>query len=111
MECGLIRKKMPFSEVSEFLILSYIYPKSKTLTSRNFILITFLVVYKTQKYDLEEKTLISQCGLRRKNVHFRGFRFCPILEMENLETSESFPLLQFFITLVALSMGKIKTFN
>ena len=44
--------------------------------SESFILIKFLVVYKTQnqKYDLKEKTFTLQCGLRRKNVHFRGFQ-------------------------------------
>ena len=44
--------------------------------SENFILIKFLVVYKTQnqKHDLKDKTLTLQCGLRRKNVHFRGFQ-------------------------------------
>ena len=31
---------------------------------------------------------------------FPSFRFCPILEIENLETSESFRLLQIFIALV-----------
>ena len=33
---------------------------------------------------------------------FPSFRFCPILEIENLETSESFRLLQIFIALVAI---------
>ena len=44
--------------------------------SESFILIKFLVVYKTQnqKHDLKDKTLTLQCGLRRKNVHFRGFQ-------------------------------------
>ena len=44
--------------------------------SESFISIKFLVVYKTQnqKYDLKEKTFTLQCGLRRKNVHFRGFQ-------------------------------------
>ena len=37
-----------------------------------------------------------------------GFRFFPMLEIENLETSESFLLLQIFIVSIALSMGKIK---
>ena len=32
---------------------------------------------------------------------FPGFQFCPILEIENMETSESFRLLQFFIVWVA----------
>ena len=42
---------------------------------------------------------------------FPSFRFCPILEIENLETSESFHLLQFFIVSVELSMGKIKNLS
>ena len=37
--------------------------------------------------------------------------FCPILEIENLETSESFHLLQIFIVSITLSMGKVKTFH
>ena len=40
---------------------------------------------------------------------FPSFRFCPILEIENLETSESFHLLQIFIVSITLSMGKVKT--
>ena len=44
--------------------------------SESFILLKFLVVHETQnrKNDLQEKTLILRCGLRRKNVNFRGFR-------------------------------------
>ena len=40
---------------------------------------------------------------------FPSFRFCPILEIENLETSESFHLLQILIVFITLSMGKVKT--
>ena len=40
---------------------------------------------------------------------FPSFRFCPILEIENLETSESFHLLQIFVVSIKLSMGKLKT--
>ena len=40
---------------------------------------------------------------------FPSFRFCPILEIENLETSESFHLLQIFVLSIKLSMGKLKT--
>ena len=36
---------------------------------------------------------------------FPSFRFCPILEIENLETSESFHLLQIFTVYITLSMG------
>ena len=41
-----------------------------------FILFKFSVAYETQnrKNNLKEKTLFLRCGLRRKNVHFRGFR-------------------------------------
>ena len=60
-----------------------------------------------------EKTLTLQCGLRRKNVHFRGFRVFDfaLFLIENFEKSESFGLLQLFIVLIALSVGKIKTFH
>ena len=37
---------------------------------------------------------------------FLSFRFCPILEIENLETSESFRLLQVLIT----SFARLKPF-
>ena len=57
-----------------------------------------------------KKTLTLRCGLTRKDV-IPGFRFCPVLEIENLETLGSFRLLQVFIVSVALSMGKIKTFH
>ena len=42
---------------------------------------------------------------------FPSFRFCPKLEIENLETSESFHLLIIFIVSIILSMGKVKTFH
>ena len=41
---------------------------------------------------------------------FPRFQFCPILEIENLETLESFHLIQTFIVSITLSMGKVKTF-
>ena len=69
------KKKIAISEVSKFSICPV--PKiENSEISESFILIKFLVVCKTQnqKYDLKEKTLILQCGLRRKNVHFRGFQ-------------------------------------
>ena len=37
---------------------------------------------------------------------FSSFPFCPILEIENLESSESFRLLQIFIA----SVAKLKAF-
>ena len=42
---------------------------------------------------------------------FSSFRFCPILEIEDLETSENFHLLQIFIVSITLGMGKVKTFH
>ena len=42
---------------------------------------------------------------------FPCFRFCPVLEIENLENSESFHLLQIFIIYITLNMGKVKTFH
>ena len=41
----------------------------------------------------------------RKKCPIPSFRFCPILEIENLETSESFHLLQIFTVYITLSMG------
>ena len=66
---------MKISEVPEFSILPYTQNR-KLGISQSFIFFKFLVVCKTriQKYDLKEKTLSLQCGLRRKNVHFRGLQ-------------------------------------
>ena len=47
----------------------------------------------------------EKCPISR----FPSLRFCPILEIENLETSESFHLLQIFVVSIKLSMGKLKT--
>ena len=47
----------------------------------------------------------------KKKCPFPSFRFWPILEMENLKTSESFHLLQIFIVSITLNMGKVKTFD
>ena len=80
----------------------------------SFLLLKFLVVYETQnlktdwKMTQKKKRLTLWYGLRRPR--FSSFRFCPILEIENLETSESFHLLQIFIVYITLSMGKVKTF-
>ena len=91
------------SKVSKFTILPYKIENSEILES--FILLKFLVVYirnsKSKKLP-RRKTL--RCGLRRKNAYFwrfPNFRFCTILEIKNLETSESFHLLQMVIVLVA----------
>ena len=73
--CGLIRKNLQFPRFPSFRFCPV--PKiQNSEISESFILIKFLVVCKTQnqKYDLKEKTLILQCGLRRKNVHFQGFK-------------------------------------
>ena len=62
------------SEISQFSILPY-NQNRKLGNLESFILLQFLVVYETQDQtnDLKEKTLTLGCGLRRKNVHFRGF--------------------------------------
>ena len=72
LRCSLIRKKIPISEDSEFSI----WPCTQNRKPRKFYLLKFLVVYETQnkKNDLEEKTFTLRCGLRRKNVLFRGFQ-------------------------------------
>ena len=74
--------------------------------SESFILLKSLVVYEIQnrKNDLKEKPLTVRYGLRKKKSQFPrfpSFRFCPILEIENLETPESFRLIQIFIASVA----------
>ena len=72
LRCSLIRKKIPIPEDSEFSIL----PCTQNRKLRKFYLLKCLVVYEKQnkKNDLEEKTLTLRCGLRRKNVLFRGFQ-------------------------------------
>ena len=65
-----------------------------------------MVVYATQhrKSDLKEKNINFTMWLEKKKNQFPrlpSFRFCTILEIENLENSQSFCLLQIFIALVA----------
>ena len=62
---GMWFNKKKIFEVSEFSILPCTQNFSEI--SESFILIKFLVVSKTQnqQYDLKEKTLTLQCGLRR----------------------------------------------
>ena len=65
--------------------------------SESFILIKFLVVYKTQnqKYDLKEKTLTLQCGLRRKNVNFRGFQVFDFAQSKTWKSQKVFTFFNF----------------
>ena len=93
------KKKIPISEVSEFSFCAI--PKIENSEILEcFILIKFLVVYKTQnqKYDLKEKTSTLQCGLRRKNVHFRGFQafdFAQYLKSETWKPQKVFVYFNF----------------
>ena len=69
------KKKSQFPRIPSFRFCPI--PKIENSgISESFILIKSLVVYKTQnqKHDLKEKTLTLQCGLRRKEIHFRGFQ-------------------------------------
>ena len=69
---------------------------------------------KIKKNQLKEKKINFRMWSEKKKCpfpRFPGLQFFPILEIENLETSESFPLPQIFVVSVALSMGKIKTFH
>ena len=64
---------------------------------------------KTEKNDLKEKSFNFTKRFDKKKCQFStfpSFQFCPILEIENLETSESFRLLQFFI----ISVPRLKHF-
>ena len=91
------KKKKTISEVSEFLILAY----TQNIKLRNlwkFYLLKFWVVYETQnqKNNLKEKTFNLKMWFQKNKCpfpRFPSFRFCPILEIENFETSESFGLL------------------
>ena len=112
MRCGLMRKKYQFPRFPSFRFC--FTPKIEN--SESFILLKFLVVYETEnrKNDLKEKNFNFRIWFEKKKCpfpRFSGFRFFPILEIENLETSESFPLLQMFIVLISQSMGKLKTFH
>ena len=114
LRCGLIRNKNT-SEVSEFSILAYTQNR-KLGNLGKFYLLKFLVVYETQnqKNDLKEKTLTLRCGLRRKNVNFRDFRvfdFALYLKSKTWKPRKVLVYFNFFIVLVALIMGKIKTFH
>ena len=74
LRCGSI-KKYQFPRFPSFRFC--VIPKiENSEISESFTLLKFLVVYETQnrKNDLKEKTLTLRCGLRRKNVNFRGFR-------------------------------------
>ena len=108
------KKKKQFPRFPSFQFCSI--PKiENSEISESFILLKFLVVYETQnrKNDLNKKNFNFRMWSEEKKCpfpRFPGFRFFAMLEIENLETSESFPLLQIFIVSVALSMGKIKTF-
>ena len=118
LRCGSIIKKITIPEVYEFSILLFTQNrKLKNLGKFSFTSI-FAAIWnsksKNRKSDLEEITLTLRCGLRRKNAYFRSFQvfdFSPILEIENLETPESFCLLQIFIVSVTLSMRKVKIFH
>ena len=94
LRCGSIRKKKQFPRFSSFRFCPI--PKIKKLEiSESFILLKFLVVYESQnrKNDLKEKTLTLQCGLRRKNVNFQGFRvfdFALYLKLKSLKSQKVF---------------------
>ena len=80
-----------------FSILSYTYLN----ISKCFLLLQFLVVYETKDSKFKKKKKKKKRDLRPKNynctIWFASFRYCPIPEIENLETSESFRLLQILI--------------
>ena len=75
LQWGFIRKKYQFPRFQSFWFCSILKIENCEI-SENFILLKFLVVYETQsrKNDLKEKALTLRCGLRRKNVHSRGFQ-------------------------------------
>ena len=87
--------------------------------SESFLLLIFLVVYETQNLKSDWKTTQNKklyfydmiWEEKWQCPSFPSFRFCPLLEIENLETSKSFHLLQIFIVFITLSMGKVKTFH
>ena len=88
-----LNKEKNISQVSEFSILAYTQNRKLRILGK-FYLLKFLVVYENQnqKNELKEKTFTLRCGLRKKSQfpRFPSFRFCLILEIENLENSESF---------------------
>ena len=92
-----------------------LYLKLKLGNLGKCFLLKFLVVYKTQNRKnnkKEENFNFPMCLEKEKYTfpRFPSFRFYSLLEIENLETLESFRLLQIFIDSVALTWERIKPF-
>ena len=92
---GLIIKK----KNSEVWVLDFgLHPKSKTRKSRK-VLFTYIFGSiwnsKWKKWPKRKNFNFTMSFEKKKCLfpRFSSFRFCPILEIENLETSESFGLL------------------
>ena len=96
------QKKIPISEVSEFSILPY----TQNQKLKSFILLQFLIVYETQNLKTKNATYMKKFMMRfekkERKCPFSRLQFCLTLEIENLETSESFcltrPATTFFVS-------------
>ena len=86
-----------------------LYPKLKTRKSWKVLLYLIFWYYFWQKWPKGKKLYLYDVVWEKKCPfpRFPSFRFCPIFEIENLESLESFPLLQVFIVSSTISMGKI----
>ena len=111
-QCSFYFSSIMFGSIWNRSSKNYKIPKKKeTITLRcgfntqnrklgnlwKFYLLKFLVVYETQNHKKwpKRKNFNFTMWFEKKKCPF--FLFCSTLEMENLETSESFRLLQYFI--------------
>ena len=97
LRCGSIRKK--YQCFQGFRVFNFaLYPKSKTRKSRKVLFclnVGGIWNSKSKKWP-KRKNINFTMWFEKKKCQFPrfpSFRFCPILEIENLETSESFRLL------------------
>ena len=98
---GFNKKKKKILRFPSFRFCPILKTENSKILER-FILLKSFVVYETQN-ELKEKNFYFTMWFEKKKYSFPrlpSFRFCTILEIENLETLESFRLLQIFIVSV-----------
>ena len=91
-------KKIPISKVSEFSILRYTLDRN---LGKFYFAQIFGSIWNSKSKKWSKTKNINDVVWEEKMSRFPSFRICPILEIENVETSETFRLLQIFIASVA----------